>query len=179
MPGQTADKWYALHTRSNFEKRIVTELSAKGIENFLPCYDEVHQWKDRKQKVSVPLFPGYVFSRLDESSGARLSVLRTAGVVRILGDSGGIEPVPDEQIEAIRILLRSKLPCLAYPFLREGCWVRVRRGPLAGVEGILVRAKGEARLVISVSMLSQSVAVEVDSCNVEPVMRADSKDKRA
>jgi transcription antitermination factor NusG len=162
-------EWYAVHTRSNFERQIAAELAGRGIEAYLPAYEEVHQWKDRKQRVEIPLFPGYLFARFSDSPQTRLAVLRARGVVRILGDSSAVEPVPEEQIEAVQLLLNSKLPCLAHPFLREGTRVRVKRGALANLEGILVRVKNEARLVISIPLLSQSVAAEVDARDVEPL----------
>ena len=166
-----AIQWYAIHTRSNFEKRVADELSAKGIENYLASYEEMHQWKDRKQKVDLPLFPGYVFTRFYDCPEARIAVLRTAGVVRILGQSSGIEAVPEHELETVRSILRSKLPCYAHPFLREGSWVRVRRGALRGMEGLLVRVKNQTRLVVSISLLSQSVAAEVDAGDVEPIQK--------
>ena len=173
MPATAEDdaRWYAVHTRSNFEKRIAAELGTKGIVNYLPAYEEVHQWKDRKRAVLIPLFPGYVFARFSDEPYLRLSVLTTAGVVRILGCGGAIEAVPDGQVEAVRRLLLSKIPYLSHPFLREGDWVRVKCGPLRGIEGILVRAKSRHRLVISVPLLSQSVAAEIDGRNVEPIQR--------
>src|ERR1035437_6403668 len=89
--------WYAIHTRSNFEQRVAGELGRKGFESYLPSYQETHQWRDRKKKVAVPLFPGYVFVRFVDSLELRMPVLHTTGVVRILGNGGMIEAVPDEQ----------------------------------------------------------------------------------
>ncbi len=163
------DRWYAVHTRSNFEKRIAEELSAKGIENYVPSYQEVRQWKDRKQKLDLPLFPGYLFTRFYDCPEARIAVLRTAGVVRILGQSGAIEAVPQHEIETVRSLLRSALPCYTHPFLRVGERVRVRKGALRGVEGFLVRVKNETRLVVSVALLSRSIAAEIDARDVERI----------
>lgn len=163
--------WFALHTRSNFEQRIAAELVAKGFETYLPAYEELHQWKDRKKKVLVPLFPGYVFTRFEPSPEYRVRVAQTAGVVRILGRSGEVEPVPEAEIEAVRALLNAKVPCFAHPFLREGCRVRVKRGALRGLEGILVRFKNSTRIVVSVTLLSQSVAAEVAASDVELLPR--------
>jgi transcription antitermination factor NusG len=163
--------WYAVHTRSNFEVRVADQFSAKNIENFLPAYEEIHQWKDRKRKVRLPLFPGYLFIRIGDRTQTRLPLLQTSGVVRIVGQGGKHEPVFDHEIEAIRIVLKSNTRCLAHPFLREGAWVRVKRGPLKGVEGFLVRLRNQSRLVISVNVLSRSVATEVDCSDVELVRR--------
>jgi transcription antitermination factor NusG len=163
--------WYAVHTRSNFEVRVADQFSAKNIENFLPAYEEIHQWKDRKRRVLLPLFPGYLFVRIGDHTETRLPLLQTSGVVRIVGQGGKHEPVLDHEIEAIRIVLKSNTRCLAHPFLREGAWVRVKRGPLKGVEGFLVRLRNQSRLVISVNVLSRSVATEVDCSDVELVRR--------
>ncbi len=165
-------RWYAVYTRSNFEKQVAAELTAKEIEHFLPLVDELHQWKDRRKLVHLPVFPGYVFARFGDTARARLQVLNTAGTVRILGSDGKIEPIPDLEIEAIRRLLKANVPYFAHPFLREGAWVRVKRGALKNVEGLLVRVKNKTRLVLSVSLLSQSVATEIDIRNVEVIRAA-------
>ena len=167
MSGQAC--WYAVHTRSRFDQRVASELGSRGFESYFPAYEEIHQWKDRKKKVAVPLFPGYVFVRFADSPGLRLRILHTAGVARILGNGGMIEAVPDEEIEAVQGLLRANVPYHAHPFLREGVQVRVKRGALKGLEGTLVRFKNRARLVISVALIAQSVAAEVDIRDVEPV----------
>ena len=164
--------WYAVHTRSNFEKRVVTELAAKRVETYLPVFQQVHQWKDRKKLIEAPVFRGYIFARFADGSRPRLDILRTAGTVRILGPGERIEPVPDVEIESIRRLLKANVNCFAHPFLREGAWVRVKRGALKELEGLLVRVKSETRLVLSVTLLSQSVATEVDISDVEVVRPA-------
>jgi len=159
--------WYAVQTRSRFERSVEAELTAKGLETYLPAVREIHRWKDRKKQVDVPLFSGYVFTRIPDHPTRRLDVLRTNGTVRILGNGAGIEPVPDYEIEAIRQLLQARVTCFSHPFLRQGAWVRVKYGPLEGVEGLLTRMKNQSRLVISVQMLSQSVATEIDAEDVE------------
>lgn len=164
LPGA---RWYAVHTRSNFEQKVASELCAKGLKGYLPAFPEIHRWKDRKKEVSVPLFPGYVFVRMEDCDQSRVSVLRTIGVVRILGIGAEIERVPDAEIESIQQLLRSKVPFFAHPFLREGAVVRVKHGPLQGIEGLLVRVKNQGRLILSIQMLAQSVVTEVDMGAVE------------
>jgi transcription antitermination factor NusG len=168
---EAGPQWYALNTRSNFEKQIAAELKTKGIEHYLPAYDEVHQWKDRKKKITVPLFPGYLFARFLDEPHLRLKVLATAGVVRILGNGGGIEPVPEEQVEAVRAILNSRLPHFRDTLLSPGTRVRVMRGALAGLEGTLVRTKRQARLVITIPLLGQSIAAEVTAADVEAIGR--------
>ena len=165
----TIPRWYAVRTRSNFETRVAEGLFGKGIDQFVPCYEEVHQWKDRKKKVRVPLFPGYVFTRFQDSPEMRISVMRTNGVVSILGHAGAIEPVPEHELAAVRTILAARVGCGPHPFLREGALVRVTRGALTGLEGLLVKIKNQARLVVSVSLLSRSVAAEVSARDIEPI----------
>lgn len=175
-PGTGAEpRWYALYTRSNFEKRVAHELTAKRIENYLPLIEQVHQWKDRRKRVDLPVFPGYVFVRFCDSRGARLEALRTTGTVRLLGHGDRLEPIPDAEIESIQRLLKARVPCFAHPFLREGAWVRVKSGPLRDVEGLLVRIKNRTRLVLSVALLSQSVATEIDVRDVEVLRPAAAR----
>ena len=150
--------WYAVYTRCNFEKKVASELAGRRIESYVALVEQVHQWKDRKKVVETPVFPGYVFARFADEPRSRLNVLQAQGVVRILGNGGGIEPVPDFEVEAIQRLLKADVAFFAHPFLREGAWVRVKRGALKGVEGLLVRMKSRTRLVLSVALLSQAVA---------------------
>jgi transcription antitermination factor NusG len=164
--------WYVVHTRSNFEKRVHGELVSKGLEAYLPAVREVHQWKDRKKLVELPVFPGYLFARFRDTDENRLTVLRSSGAVRLLGPNGSLEPVPEAEVDSVRRLVDSGTPFSLHPFLREGARVRVKGGPLEGVEGILVAVKNQARLVISVQMLAQSVAVEIDMRRVEVVRTA-------
>ena len=161
--------WYAIHTRSNCEKRVSSILTETGIENYLPSFREVHQWKDRKQVVDVPVFPGYLFLRFEDSRTARLMIARTDGVVRILGPGEKIEAIPDEQIEAIRTLIKSELPCSSHPFLKIGQRVRVRSGSLDGLEGVLLSRNGDNTLVISVDAIQRSLSVRVNGYEIEAV----------
>jgi transcription antitermination factor NusG len=160
--------WYAVQTRSNFERLIASELKGKSIETFYPAVRELHRWKDRVKAVDVPLFPGYLFVRFEDTPSNRLRVVTTNGAVRILGDGSFIEPIPDHEIRSIRLLLDSARPFSAHPFLKEGAWVSVKRGPMRGIEGRILRFKSGARLVVSIEMLAKSIAVEVDDCDVEP-----------
>jgi transcription antitermination factor NusG len=159
--------WYALRTRSRHEKRVSEQLAARGIEPFLPLVDRLRQWKDRRKRVAFPLFPGYCFARFPLSS--RFSVLTTQGVVQILGNQDGPVPVPESEIAAVRRLVESTLPCDPHPYLAEGMWVEVIRGPLAGLRGVLLRKGTRARLVIGVTLIHQAVSVEMDAMDVAPV----------
>lgn len=171
-------RWYAVHTRSNFEKRVASELGTKRLQCFLPAVEEVHQWKDRKKLVELPLFPGYLFVRMANSEEARLKVLHTNGTVRILGYGTEIEPIADEEIGAIRRLIGSKVPLLTQPFLREGAWVRVVRGPLRDVEGQLLEVRKQTRLVVSINLLSRSVSTEIDARDAEAIRPPDEPASR-
>jgi transcription antitermination factor NusG len=165
-------RWYAVHTRSHFESRIASQLSAVGIENYLPSVEEIHQWKDRKRTVNIPLFPGYLFARISPIPENRLQILQTAGVAGIVSTGGNIESVADTEIEAIRTALSARLRYQPHPFLRMGDWVRVKKGALKEVEGYLLRHKNQMRLVISVSILGQSISVELDTRDVERIPRS-------
>ena len=172
-PVQAESKWYAVYTRSHFEKRVAARLAEKQVEHYLPAFQELHQWRDRQKSVEVPVFPSYLFVRLEDSPAERLRVLVTSGVVRILGPEIKAEPIPDSQIEAIRRMLTgSGGRCYRQPWLQAGTLVRVRRGPLKDLQGFLVRVKNQARLIISIDLLAQSVAAEVDVRDVEPVAAA-------
>jgi len=168
-------QWYAVRTRSNCEKKVSSALLKKGIEHYLPMFREVHQWKDRKKIVEQPLFPGYLFARIVDSHESRLSVLSREGVVSILGSVETIEAVPESEIEGVRRLLAASVCCQAHPLLQEGAWVRVRRGPLQNLEGLLVRVKNQARLVVSLNLLSQSVSTEIDANEVQFLRSADKQ----
>jgi len=163
--------WYAVRTRSNCEKKVRFLLAERGIENYLPTFREVHQWKDRKKLTELPVFPGYVFTQILDSREARLAVLRVQGVVSILGHGGRMEPIPEQEIHAVRQLLDGAAAVSAHPLLREGAWVRVKRGALQGLEGLLVQIKNQERLVLSISLLSRSVSTEIDVSDVQFLRR--------
>jgi transcription termination/antitermination protein NusG len=162
-------RWYAVQTRSNFEKRVANELDSKRLETYCPVFRELHQWADRKRVIERPLFQGYVFAKFADSGSARLSVLTAPGTVRIVGAGAALSAIPDGEIEAIRRVMNAGQGCSAHPFLREGSRVRVRRGALRDLEGILVRVKNQARLVVSLTLLSQAVSAEVDASDVEMI----------
>jgi transcription termination/antitermination protein NusG len=167
--GSSLPRWYAVHTRSRHEKLVARQFQEKQIEAFLPLRTEVHRWKDRHKQVEVPLFSGYVFAQFARGTQQRQAVLRTTGVIRIVGFGQRDEPVPDEQIEALRRVLESDVFLEKHKYLRVGQRVRVISGALAGVEGILKRIKGNARLVIAVEPIRQAVAVELSGYEVVPI----------
>jgi transcription antitermination factor NusG len=164
--GAINSPWWAVYTRHQHEKTVVEMLEAKGLEVFLPLYESTRRWKDRCKVLSLPLFPCYVFVRggLDR----RLQVLTTPGVHTILYRGEEVAMIPEEEIEAIRKTVEGPFRVEPHPFLRCGERVRVIRGSLEGVEGVLLRKKNLYRLVLSVDMLAQSVAVEIDASDVVP-----------
>lgn len=164
---ERAPTWHALFTRYQHEKSVALALSHKGYEVYLPLYRSVRQWQDRVKQLWFPLFPGYVF--LCEGMDRQLQILNTPGVVHIVAWGGQPAIVPESQLNAVRRILQSLLNVEAHPYLRSGDRVRVKTGPLMGLEGILIRPKGVARLVMSLEMLGRSAAVEIDVTNVERI----------
>ncbi len=159
--------WFALATRSRHEKTIFSVLETKGIEAFLPLISQLHRWSDRKKLVRVPLFPGYLFVRLNGTADLRLQALETRGIVGFVGSGGKGLPIPDKQIQDIQTVLASKAPCALFPFLRAGQRVRIRGGCLDGIEGILVARNEDRSLVISVEPILQSVAIRIKGYEIE------------
>jgi transcription antitermination factor NusG len=164
--------WYALYTRHQHEKNAARILTNKGFDTFLPLYTAAHQWKDRVKQLAVPLFPCYVFirGRIDR----RFEILTTPGIHGWVGVAGKPSPIPDEEIDSVRQVVERSLQVEPHPFLKCGDRVRVKAGPLVGIEGILVRKKNLFRLVLSVELLEKSVAVEVDASVVERVSRRNA-----
>lgn len=166
---ETDGAWCAIYTRHQHEKTVGEMLETKGFEVFLPLYESARRWKDRRKVLSLPLFPCYVFVRgpLDR----RLQILTTPGVHTIISRGERLAMIPGEEIEAIRRTVDGQFRVEPHPFLRCGERVRVVRGSLEGVEGVLTRKKNSFRLVLSVDMLAQSVAVEIDALDVVPVVQ--------
>jgi len=158
-------RWYAAYTRANHERLVVTQLAERGVENFLPQYESVRKWKDRKVRLQMPLFPGYVFVHLAFQN--RLKVLQVPGVSCLVGFGGKAVAVPEEEFARIRGLLQQGLRAEPHPFLTVGRRVWVRNGPLAGTQGILLRRKGNFRLVISIELIQRAVVVDVHAADVE------------
>lgn len=163
-------RWHALYTRHQHEKSVAQSLAEKGFEVFLPLYRARRQWKDRVKELSLPLFPCYVFLKSWELE-RRLDIITTPGVHMLLTVAGRPAVIETQEIEAVRRVVKSTLQSEPHPFLNCGDWIRVKSGPLIGVEGILVRKKNSTRLVLSVSLLEKSVAVEVDAFLVERARR--------
>ena len=161
-----SESWLALYTRHQHEKVVADMLTAKGFEAFLPLYDSMRRWKDRKKMISMPLFPCYVFVR--GPLERKLAMITTPGVHMILYRGENVALIPGEEMQAIQKAVEGPFCVEPHPYLKCGERVRVKRGSLEGVEGVLVRKKNLYRLVLSVNMVAQSVAVEINAADVEP-----------
>ncbi len=162
--------WYCIHTRSRHEEVVYQRFEDKRIEAFLPKLEVWSRRKDRRKKIQKALFPGYLFVYDSLDPHHRLEILKTPGVVKILGNAKGPVPVPEAQIESIKTVLGGKSAVTPFPYLREGQLVRVVEGPLKGSEGFLLKIKeGKEKLIISVDLLQRSVAVEIHGASVEPI----------
>jgi transcription antitermination factor NusG len=157
---ETILSWFALRVRSNFERVAAVHLRDRGFEEFSPIYKAERQWSDRKKQIDAFLFPGYVFCRLNPND--RLPVLTIPGAVGLVGFGKGPTPIPENEIEAVRRMVGSGLLVAPYPFLAVGQCVRIERGPLTGVEGMVKEIKKTFRLIVSVHLLQRSVSVEID-----------------
>lgn len=162
-----APPWYGVVTRYRFEKRTAAHLTRKNIQVFLPLLAETHNWSDRRKSIAVPLFPGYVFAQALLSPATKLQILQTEGVMRLVTFAHEPVAVPVKQIEDLRTLLASNVPCALHPFLHLGQKVRIRGGCLDGLEGIL--AEKEKHLVISVECIQRSVAIAIEGYELELV----------
>lgn len=162
------ERWYAAYTIANHEKRVAKQLADRCVEHYLAAYESVRRWKDRRVKLEIPLFPGYVFVRLALSE--RLKVVQVPGVVRLVGFNGVPAALPEEEIEALRTGLERGLRAEPHPYLTVGRRVCILRGPFAGLQGVLLRRKGSLRVVLSLDLIQRSVSVDVDASDVKPVL---------
>lgn len=168
MPTQYAEvRWYAAQTCANHEKRVLEQLCQREVEGYLPLYESVRRWKDRRVRLELPLFPGYVFVRL--ALRDRMRVLQTPSVVRLVGFGGQPAALPEQEIETLRQGLTRELRAEPHAYMKAGQRVRVKSGPLRGFEGLLVRKKNGTRFVISFDLIMRSVAVEMDVYDLEPL----------
>lgn len=158
-------EWYAVYTVVRHEKVVSATLCGNNIETFLPIMEVTSQWKDRRKKVQLPLFPGYLFVNIRLQD--RWNVLNTRGVVKVLGVNGNPIPVPVEQISSIKRLIENKIKCDPYSYFASGREVLVINGPLQGIKGKIIGRRGNYRLVLSVDVIQRSVSVEVDIRDVE------------
>lgn len=166
----TQHPWFALQVRMRHESGVAAYLQGKGYEWFLPLYKSRKRWSDRIKESEAPLFPGYLFCRFNPQN--RLPILKTPGVTQIVGYNHVPVPVDETEINAIRRLVSSGVPNQPCAFFQVGSRVRIETGALRGIEGILLELKGKRRLLLSITLLQRSVAVEIDS---EAVSLVDSR----
>ena len=159
--------WYAAYTCAHHEKRVARQLEMWSVESFLPLYEKVSRWKDRRVRLQLPLFPGYVFVRIVLEE--KMRVLQIPSVVRLVGFNGLPTPLNDEEMEAMQQGLNSRLRIEPHPFLTVGRRVRIKSGPFADLQGVLLRKKGGFRFVLSLELIQRSIAVDVDGADVLPL----------
>jgi transcription antitermination factor NusG len=166
-------RWYAAYTRAHHENSVRAQLEQKSVESFLPMYETVRRWKDRRMRLRLPLFPGYLFVRM--AMVDRLRVLHVPSVVRLVGFNGNPSALPDEEIDALKEALVCGVRAEPHPFLTVGRRVRMKTDPFKGREGILLRRKGSLRLVLSIDLIMRAVVIDVDAADVEPIHDNDTR----
>lgn len=167
---QISPTWYAIYAQVRHEGKVYSRLQAKSIECLLPQMEQWSRRRDRRKRIQVPIFPGYLFVRTVLDNYEQVRILQTPGVVRIVRNQDGPLPVPDSQMNSLLTLLGNDRVLTSHPYLAEGMRVRIATGPLYGCEGILLRRKNEkTRLVVAIDIIQQAVAVELSEEDVEPV----------
>jgi transcription antitermination factor NusG len=161
--------WFAVQTRYRFEKRIAAQLTAQGMEVFLPLRKENRQWGDRKREVLVPLFPGYAFVHTDRSVWSRLIILQIPGVMGFVS-SGNTAAIPCKSLEDLELLLKEGVFFDLCPLVKKGLFARIRGGPLDGVEGLLTQGE-TTKLLIPLEAVQRSIAVKIQGCDVELIRK--------
>jgi transcription antitermination factor NusG len=173
VPSQDAHcefpSWFAIQTWPQYEKKVATEFQRKDVEVFLPLLSSKRKWSDRYTTVQMPLFPNYVFVRIDESLNARIGVLRTNGVTGFVGVRGKGVSIPEAQIESVRLLVASGVPFQHHPLLAIGKRVRIRGGSLDGIEGTLLAKNDDLSLLVSIQLIQRSLAIRVAGYRIEPI----------
>lgn len=161
-------EWFALYVKSRHEFVANSELLKKGIETFLPSVKKWRQWKDRRKLIDFPLFPGYLFVHIYPNPEGFINVLKAKGVVTLVSsESGHPMPLQPEEISSLRLLIESGKELDIYPYLREGTWIRVRRGPLKGAEGILKKKEDQYMFLVNIKLLGRSVGVKIHADDIE------------
>jgi len=173
----SSNRWFALRVKPRFEKTVATSARSKGYEEFLPLYQCRRRWSDRFQSVELPLFPGYVFCQLNPEF--RLPLLTIPGALHFIGIGRIPAPIEDEEIAALQAAMRCGLWAEPWPFLNVGQRVRLEEGPLAGLEGLLIEVRKKQRLIVSVTLLKRSVAVEIERDWVRPLDCNETKTLRS
>lgn len=160
--------WYAIYVKSRHEVVAYGQLQQRGVESYLPLIKKSRQWKDRRKMVEFPLFPGYLFVRVNPRPSEFVNVLKARGVVRLVSGEQGVPlPVPDPEIDSLRIMMENGDGLDIYPSLQEGRRVQVMRGPLRGASGVIVRKVGGYALIVNINILGRSIGVKLRSEDVD------------
>jgi len=165
-------RWYAAYTYPRHEAVVVEQLESKGVESFLPTSSIASRWKDRTVQIRSPLFPSYVFTRIELAR--RVAVLTIPGVIRILSANGAPIPIPDSEIDTVRRCTVQGAKLEAHPFMANGVRVRVHSGPFSGLEGVVTQDNGKCKVVVSITAIHQSIALELDRECLAPVLPSTS-----
>lgn len=168
--------WYAVYTYPRHERSVADQLDSKSVEAFLPTFTHQSRWKDRRVELARPLFPGYVFTRI--GLGERLKIVSVPSVIRILSFNGRLASISDQEIETIRLCVTRGAALEPHPFFEVGERVRVHSGAFAGAEGIVIHQKNRCKVLISIGLIQQSVALEIDSSQLEYVDFPQDTDPR-
>ena len=162
--------WYAIHTRSHFEQKVYDGLRGKSIEAFLPRIQMLSRRKDRRKKILVPMLPGYIFVHMDGDPEHYWDIIKTVGVVRMIGFEGKPVPANDEEVKALMILDGTDRTVHNKAYMKRGDRVMVMEGPLKGLVGLYLRHKGQSdKVVVSVELLRRSLAVEIEDGVLEKI----------
>jgi transcription antitermination factor NusG len=178
LPEETvgaSPRWYAIYTRSRHEKYVQQQCEQKAVESFLPLYETTHRWKDRKVRVQLPLFPGYMFVRIPLSQG--LHVRQIPGVVSLVGFNGQPAALDEEEMEALRKGLSCGMYAAPYAYcdLVTGQRVRIQAGPFAGLEGTLLRQRNDLRIILSIHLLQRSIILDVERSDIELIPELNTR----
>jgi transcriptional antiterminator NusG len=161
-------QWFAVRIRYRFEKKVAEQLHEKGCEIYLPLRTERHSWSDRHKNVTLPLFPGYAFVRVERSAAERRRILETTGLIGFVSFGSIFAPIPAQQIEGLQLLLKENTAFALHPFVKAGQRVRVRGGSLDGLEGVFVE-HDKGKLVISIEAIQRSLAIEISGYQMEVI----------
>ena len=163
-------KWYAIHTRSHFEQKVYDGFCGKSIEAFLPRCQVISRRRDRRKKIFVPLLPGYVFTHTDLNPSEYLDILKTVGVVRMLGFEGKPVPASEEEITSLMILDGTDRTVQNRTYMKSGDRIMIMEGPFKGLVGFYLRHKGKSdKVVVSIELLRRSLAVEIEDWALERI----------
>jgi transcription antitermination factor NusG len=159
--------WFAVQTWPRYEKKVAAELQKKELEIFLPLTTSIRQWSDRQCVVQSPLFPSYIFVRIQGTLDKQITVLRTNGVKSFVGVRGTGAPIPECEIESVRKSLTPGIPFQVHPYLNVGQRVRIRGGSLDGVQGVLLGKNNDLTLVVSIEIIQRSLSIQLAGYQVE------------